>query len=424
MAKISSLSARQIFDSRGNPTVCCTITLDSGETSMAMVPSGASTGEHEAVELRDGDSTAFQGKGVLKACKALLGPIRAILVGKDVEDQYFLDQLMINADGTENKSQFGANAILAASLAIARAAAQHKKIPLYRHIGGINCRRLPVPMLNIINGGVHADSSLEFQEFMVRPHGFSCFKDALKSGVEVFHTLKGLLKEKGYATSVGDEGGFAPNLHSHEEALELIVKAIEKAGYKPGEEISLALDCAASELFNKETNTYHERKKEKRGEKGLVRTAAEYTAYLKGLTEAFPITSIEDGLAENDWDGWKILTKELTSIQNVGDDIFVTNPKFLSRAIEEGVGNAILIKLNQIGSLSETLDTIQMAQKAGYQTIISHRSGETEDTFIADLAVATNSGQIKTGAPSRSDRVAKYNRLLAIEEELNSGALY
>jgi len=424
MAKIEKIEARQILDSRGNPTVWCKVSLDSGDWGEACVPSGASTGEHEALELRDGDMKYYGGKGVLKACAAISGPLQKLLIGQCIDSQEHIDTLMIEADGTENKSRFGANAILGVSLACARAFAWNKRIPLYRAIGGMNAVRIPCPMMNIINGGAHADNSLDIQEFMIRPHGFKRFSDALQAGVEVFHTLKAILKKAGHVTSVGDEGGFAPNLKSHEEALELIVNAIEKAGYKAGKEISLALDSAASELYDAKSKCYIEKKKMIRGEKAIKRTSEEMVDYLKGLVKAFPIDSIEDGLAENDWEGWKILTEKLSSIQLVGDDIFVTNPKFLRRGIENKIANAILIKVNQIGTLTETLETIRMAQSANYKIIISHRSGETPDSFIADLAVATNSGQIKTGAPSRSERVAKYNRLLEIEEELGQAAQF
>jgi len=423
MVKIVSARASEILDSRGNPTVFCAVKTDNGVIGTAAVPSGASTGEHEAVELRDGDPKRYKGKGVLKACANVNGPLQQAVLGADVEDQKRLDTILCEADGTENKSRYGANAILAISLASARARAEVLGIPLYKSLG--TSTRLPIPMLNIINGGVHADSSLDFQEFMIRPKGLPSFHEALRAACEVFHTLKANLKKKGYNVAVGDEGGFAPLLGSHEEGLEMISRAIEEAGYKLGRDISLALDSAASELFDKESGTYIEIKKKAKGENYKRRTAAEMVEYLESLVKSFPIDSIEDGLAENDWDGWKILTQKLGGkIQLVGDDIFVTNPKFLERGIREKVANSILIKVNQIGTLSETFDTMEMARKAGYTTVISHRSGETEDSFIADLAVATGAGQIKTGAPSRSDRVAKYNRLLLIEEELGAAATF
>jgi enolase len=424
MAKITSIRAREILDSRGNPTLFCEVMTDTHDRGYASIPSGASTGKHEALELRDGDPGRYGGKGVLKACDHVNGPLQKLLLGKPVEEQALIDKLMIEADGTENKSKYGANAILGVSMACARAAALVKRIPLYKYLGGIAATRIPVPMMNIINGGVHADSSLDFQEFMIRPHGFSTFSEALRAGVEVFHMLKGSLKQKGYSTAVGDEGGFAPNLSSHEEALDLISESIEKAGYKLKNEISIAMDCAASELYDEEDQLYLEKKRIARKEAGLKRTSQEQIDYLVGLAQSYAIDSIEDGLAENDWEGWKILTKKLGHIQLVGDDIFVTNPKFLKEGIKEGVANAILIKLNQIGTLTETLRTIEMALRANYKAVISHRSGETADTFIADLAVATGVGQIKTGAPSRSDRVEKYNRLLAIEAELGKAAQY
>lgn len=424
MAIITKVAAREILDSRGIPTVACVVTLDSGITGEAFVPSGASVGENEVLELRDHDMKRFQGKGVLKACANISGPIQELLIGKNPKKQAEIDEIMIKADGTENKSQFGANAILAVSLAVARASAASEKMPLFAYLAGDTPVELPCPMLNIINGGAHADNSLDFQEFMIRPHGFSSFSDSLRAGVEVFHVLKGILKKSGHSTSVGDEGGFAPNLRSHEEALQLIVEAIEKAGYKPRKEISIALDCAANELFDKTTNSYVEIKKMRKQEPSITRTSHEQVDYLASLVNAFPIDSIEDGLAEHDWEGWQYLTEKLGFIQIVGDDIFVTNPKFLRRAIKEEVANAILIKVNQIGTLTETLDTIKLAKVHGYKTVISHRSGETEDTFIADLSVGTNAGQIKTGAPSRSERVAKYNRLLQIEAELGSAARF
>lgn len=420
MSTICKIEAREILDSRGNPTVFVRVFTSSGASGAACVPSGASTGSHEALELRDGDKKRFLGKGVLKACGNVMGPIAKALIGKCVCNQAEIDNTMIALDGTETKSVLGANAILGVSLACARAAANVRNIPLYAHIGGINAHRLPCPMLNIINGGAHADSGLEFQEFMIRPHGFENFSTALRAATEVFHTLKSILKKKGYNTSVGDEGGFAPNFSSHEEACEYIVEAIQTAGYAPGKQISIALDCANTELFVADSKKYVEKKSKAH----KAWTGEEMIAYLKTLAARFPIDSIEDGLGEEDWSSWQKLTTELGNIQLVGDDIFVTNPKFLARGIREKVGNAILIKVNQIGTLTETLHTIQLAQRNNFKTVISHRSGETEDSFIADLAVATNAGQIKTGAPSRSDRVAKYNRLLEIEHELGSGACF
>lgn len=416
-AKIQDVDALEILDSRGNPTILTRIVTDTGIVAKASVPSGASTGENEAVELRDGDPRRYQGKGVLKALQSITGPIRDRLIGVSVDNQERVDRLMIELDGTENKSRLGANAILGVSLACARAAAQVKNIPLYASIG--KGKVLPVPMMNIMNGGAHADNSLEFQEFMIRPVGFKTFAESLRAGVEIFHTLKNKLRKKHLTTSVGDEGGFAPNVESHEEALDLIMGAITLAGFKPGRDIMLALDCAASELFDQKTKCYIEKKKQRSETNFGSRTSSEQIAYLAKLVQAYPIDSIEDGLSEHDWEGWKELTQKLgDKVQIVGDDIFVTNISFLERGIREKIANAILIKVNQIGTLTETLAAIALAQKNGYKTIISHRSGETEDSFIADLAVASSSGQIKTGAPSRSDRVAKYNRLLEIEQEL------
>lgn len=425
MALIQSVKGREILDSRGNPTVEVEITTDQHITAKAAVPSGASTGEHEALELRDGDLSYYSGKGVLKAVAHVNGPLAQLLIGQPVCNQDMLDQLMILADGTENKSHFGANAILGISLALARAGAATTGLPLYRYIGGCHSSLLPCPMMNIINGGAHADNTLDFQEFMIRPIGAAHFREALRWGVETFHALKGLLKQKKHVTAVGDEGGFAPQLRSNEEAFDLILSAIEKAGFRPGADITLALDCAASEFYDKETQHYIEKKKKQNQEDFTKRTSHEQIDYLEKLCSQYPIDSIEDGLAEWDWSGWQLLTQKLgKKIQLVGDDIFVTNPKFLMKGIEQGIGNAILIKVNQIGTLSETLETIQLAQSHGYATIISHRSGETEDSFIADIAVATNAGQIKTGSLSRSDRVAKYNRLLEIELQLGSSARY
>lgn len=425
MSYVRSVKGRQILDSRGNPTVEVELTTDQNVMVKASVPSGASTGLHEAVELRDGDPQKYFGKGVLKAIANLNGPIAQILVGEHVCDQERLDRLMIQADGTENKGRFGANAILAASLALARAGALTTKLPLYRYIGGTHACILPCPMMNIINGGAHADNSLDFQEFMIRPTGAPNFHEAVRWGTEIFHTLKSILKKAGHITSVGDEGGFAPNLSSNEEALDLIMMAIEKAGYRPGAEVSLALDCAASEFYDKAGHRYYEKKKKQMNQEYAERAAEEQIAYLTGLCETYPIDSIEDALAEEDWAGWRLLTERLgKKIQIVGDDIFVTNPKFLQKGIDMGAANAILIKVNQIGTLTETLETIRLAQTNRYATIISHRSGETEDSIIADICVAANAGQIKTGSLSRSERVAKYNRLLAIEAGLEQSAIY
>lgn len=419
MSMIAAVRARQILDSRGNPTVEAELFTEAGVMGRACVPSGASTGEHEACEMRDGDKSHYVGKGVLKAVQNVNEEIapRITESGLDASDQISIDNLLIELDGTENKTKLGANAILAVSLAAARAAAQEANLPLYRYLGGAYARTLPVPMMNVINGGAHADNSLDFQEFMLCPHGFSCFSDALRAGAEVFHTLKKVLSEQGHVTAVGDEGGFAPNLKSNEEALQLLMKAIEKAGYKPGEQISFALDVAASSFFkNGKYNLTGE---------GTVKTSEEMIEIYSQLSNKYPIVSIEDGLDENDWDGFKKLTTALgNKIQLVGDDLFVTNAKLLAKGIEKGIANSILIKVNQIGTLTETLKTIELAKIHGYTTMISHRSGETEDTFIADLAVATNSGQIKTGSASRTDRIAKYNQLLRIEEELGSNGIY
>lgn len=425
MAYINTVKAISILDSRGNPTVEVTITTSDHVTASAAVPSGASTGTHEAVELRDNDPHRYCGKGVETAVAHVNGPIAEILLGEHVFDQTRLDQKMIQGDGTENKSRFGANAILGASLALARAGALTAKIPLYRYLGGCHAHILPIPMMNILNGGAHADNSLDFQEFMIRPIGAPTFSEAIRWGTEVFHSLKKLLKERGHMTSVGDEGGFAPNLDSNEEALDLIILAIEMAGYKPGKEISLALDCAASEFYDTLTQSYIEKKRKKKGDRFIERSSEEQVAYLEELVKKYPIDSIEDGLHEEDWNGWKKLTERLgDKIQIVGDDLFVTNPKYLKRGIAESAANAILIKVNQIGTLTETLETIRIANEAGFSSVISHRSGETEDSFIADIAVGTNSGQIKTGSLSRSDRIAKYNRLLKIEAELGTSAVY
>jgi enolase len=425
MSYIRSVKATQILDSRGNPTVQVTLTTDKDVMAIASVPSGASTGEHEAVELRDEDPARYFGKGVEQAVAHVNGPIAQILVGEHVFDQTRLDLMMIKADGTENKSRFGANAILGASLALARAGASTARLPLYRYIGGCHTYILPCPMMNVINGGAHADNSLDFQEFMIRPVGAASFHEAVRWGAEIFHTLKKVLKADGHITAVGDEGGFAPNLGSNEEAIELILTAIEKAGYKPQSQVTLALDCAASEFYQKSSGKYIEKKKMLRKQPYAERSSAEQVDYLAELCRKYPIDSIEDGLDENDWEGWKLLSQKLNKqVQLVGDDLFVTNPKFLKRGIDEEIANAILIKVNQIGTLTETMETIRLAHTHGYAAIISHRSGETEDSFIADIAVATNAGQIKTGSLSRTDRVAKYNRLLNIEEGLGKCARY
>lgn len=424
MPVIKHIDALEILDSRGNPTLQVSVTTDTGSTGLASVPSGASTGENEAVELRDKDKNRYFGKGVTKAVANVMGPLTALLIGKDIFDQIRIDQAMIEADGTPNKAKFGANSILAISLAAAKAAANELDMPLYRYIGGLHAHVLPCPMMNILNGGVHADNMLEFQEFMIRPIGAPTFKEAVRWGAEIFHTLKALLLEGGHATAVGDEGGFAPNLASNEAALDFILKAIEKAGFKTNQ-VTIALDCAASSFYDKSEGRYVEMKKKKKGQQYNARTAEEQVLYLSSLCDKYPIDSIEDGLDENDWSGWKLLTEKLgKKVQIVGDDLFVTNTKFLKKGISQGIANAILIKLNQIGTLTETLDTIELAKQNGYATIISHRSGETSDTTIADLAVATNSGQIKTGALSRSDRISKYNRLLMIEDQLRSSSIY
>jgi len=418
MAYIRSVKALEILDSRGNPTLAVMLTTDQDITATASVPSGASTGENEAVELRDGNGR-YGGKGVELAKAHVMGPIAQILVGEHVFDQSRLDKLMVEADGTPNKSRLGANAILGASLALARAGALTARLPLYRYIGGTDTNFLPCPMMNIINGGAHADNLIDFQEFMIRPHGAPTFKEAVRWGAEIFHSLKKLLKEEGHITAVGDEGGFAPNFSTDEEVLDLILLAIEKAGYKPGSQVSLALDCAASEFYDQLSNTYIEKKKKKSKLPHRERTIQEQVAYLEQLVSKYPIDSIEDGLSEHDWHGWQILTQKLGhKVQLVGDDIFVTNPRFLKRGFDMHIANSILIKLNQIGTLTETMQTIRLAQCHGYAAIVSHRSGETEDSFIADLAVGAGTGQIKTGSLSRTDRVAKYNRLLNIEAGL------
>lgn len=420
MPIITHLQAREVLDSRGNPTVEVEVFTDSGAFGRAIVPSGASTGEYEAVELRDGDKERYLGKGVLKAVDNVNNIIAAELEENfSVLDQVGIDHAMIELDGTENKGNLGANAILGVSIAVAHAAADYLDVPLYQYLGGFNAKQLPVPMMNIVNGGEHADNNVDIQEFMVMPVGAESFRHALRMGAEIFHSLKAVLKEAGLNTAVGDEGGFAPNLKSNEEALSTIMTAIERAGYKAGEEVLLAMDVAASELFNKEDGKYH-----LAGE-GVVKTSEEMVAWYEELCEKYPIVSIEDGLDENDWAGHKLLTEKLgKTVQLVGDDLFVTNTEKLSQGIEQGVGNSILVKVNQIGTLTETFDAIEMAKRAGYTAVISHRSGESEDVTIADIAVATNAGQIKTGAPSRSDRVAKYNQLLRIEDQLDTTAQY
>jgi enolase len=422
--KIQSVHGREILDSRGNPTVEADVILEGGVRGRAAVPSGASTGEHEALELRDGDKARYLGKGVLKAVAHVNGEIAKAVVGLDAGDQKALDRRMLDADGTPNKGKLGANAILAVSMAGARAAAAGLGQPLYKYLakyssaGGANT--LPVPMMNILNGGAHADNSVDLQEFMVMPVGAASFHEALRWGVEVFHHLKAVLKKNGYSTSVGDEGGFAPNLKSNAEALERVLEAITAAGYKPGEQIAIALDPAASEFYDRAGKKYVFKKSDK-----SARSSEQMVEYLADLARRYPIVSIEDGLAEDDWDGWKVLTKELGGkLQLVGDDIFVTNPEIFARGIREKIGNAILIKLNQIGTVTETIEAVEMARKAGYASVVSHRSGETEDTFIADLVVGLGTGQIKTGSASRTDRIAKYNQLLRIEEELGGAAKF
>lgn len=424
MSYIRSIKAEEILDSRGSPTLEVIITTDKDVMAKASVPSGASTGEFEALELRDDDPSRYAGKGVQLAVNHVNGPIAQVLVGEHVFDQERLDHLMIVGDGTDNKSRWGANAILGASLALARAGASTARLPLYRYIGGAHTNVLPCPMMNIINGGAHADNCIEFQEFMIRPHGAPSFREAVRWGAEIFNTLKKLLKAEGLATSVGDEGGFAPDFDSSEAALDFIMLAIEKAGYRPGEQITLALDCAASELWEPATGLYVEKKLRQRKKTFAERTSEEQVAYLKQLCANYPIDSIEDALDQNDWAGWKHLTDQLKHVQIVGDDIFVTNSKFLRKGIDMGVANAILVKLNQIGTLTETLETIRLAHTHGYAAVISHRSGETEDSFIADLSVAVNAGQIKTGSLCRTDRVAKYNRLINIEAGLGPCAVY
>jgi len=428
-SKITRVHARQVLDSRGNPTVEADVLLESGAFGRAAVPSGASTGEHEALELRDGDKSKYLGKGVLKAVANVNSEIAKAVIGTDAADQRALDHKMITLDGTPTKSRLGANAVLAVSMAAARAAAVAVKQPLYKYLSRYStdssANLLPVPMMNILNGGAHADSSVDFQEFMAMPVGAASFSEALRWGVEVFHALKAALKKHGYSTAVGDEGGFAPSCKSNEEAIQIVLEAITAAGYKPGEQISIALDPAASEFYDKASGKYVFKKSDK-----SVHSSAEMAAYWTSWVEKYPIVSLEDGMAEDDWSGWKALTQNVGSktskkkIQLVGDDLFVTNTERLSRGINEGIANSILIKLNQIGSVTETIDAIELARKAGYNSVISHRSGETEDTFIADLAVATAAGQIKTGSGSRTDRIAKYNQLLRIEEELDGAARF
>jgi len=420
MSYIETIHARQILDSRGNPTVEVDVVTESGVVGRAAVPSGASTGSHEAVELRDGDKKRYMGKGVLKAVENVNARIAEEIVGVSVFEQTLIDRIMMEIDGTPNKGKLGANAILGVSLAVARAAAAEAGQPLYRYVGGVNANTLPVPMMNILNGGSHADNSIDFQEFMVMPVGADTFSEALHMGATVFHTLKKVLHDKKMSTNVGDEGGFAPNLKSNEEAIEVVLKAIEQAGYKPGKDIFIALDPAASEFYDAKTKLYHFKKSS--GKKLKPQEMAEYWT---NWTKKYPIISIEDGMAEDDWAGWKTLTEKVgKKIQLVGDDLFVTNVKILQEGIDKGIANAILIKVNQIGSLTETIDAVNLAKKNAYKSIMSHRSGETEDSTIADLAVALNTGQIKTGSASRSDRMAKYNQLLRIEEELGDVALF
>ena len=419
MPYIVDVYAREVLDSRGNPTVEVEVTTESGAFGRAIVPSGASTGEHEAVELRDNDQNRYLGKGVLKAVENVNEIIAPEILGYDVTDQLLIDKMMIELDGTHNKSKLGANAILAVSIAVAKAAANYYDIPLYRYFGGFSAHQLPTPMMNILNGGAHADWCIDIQEIMIMPVGAKTFKDALRMGAEVFHSLKSVLKCKNCNTAVGDEGGYAPNLESNEAALEAVMEAIKKAGYEPGKDVLLAMDVASSEFYNTATKKYVLKSEKKE------LTAEEMVNFYEQLVKKYPIISIEDGLDENDWEGWKVLTKRLgKKVQLVGDDLFVTNPKRLSRGIEQGVANSILIKVNQIGTLTETFEAVEMAKRAGYTAIISHRSGESEDTTIADIAVALNAGQIKTGSASRTDRIAKYNQLLRIEDELDKAAYY
>lgn len=420
MSIIVDIHARQILDSRGNPTVEVDVLTEDGHLGRAIVPSGASTGVHEAVELRDGDKSKYLGKGVTKAVDNVINNIKEVLIGEDVTEQNLIDSTMIELDGTANKGNLGANAILGVSLACARAGAAATNQSLYRYVGGVNANTLPVPMMNILNGGSHADNSIDFQEFMIMPFGADTFSEALRMGVEVFHHLKNVLKSKGYSTNVGDEGGFAPNIKSNEEAIETVLKAIETAGYKPGQDIWIAMDAAASEFYKKDEKVYHFHKSD-----GRKLSSDEMAAYWASWVEKYPIVSIEDGMDEDDWAGWKALTEKTgTNIQLVGDDLFVTNTQRLAQGISQGIANSILIKVNQIGSLTETINAVNLATRNGYTSVMSHRSGETEDTTIADLAVALNTGQIKTGSASRTDRIAKYNQLLRIEEELGDMAYY
>ena len=420
MPYITDVYAREVIDSRGNPTIEVEVYTESGAFGRAMVPSGASTGEHEAVELRDGDKTRFLGKGVLQAVQNVNEVIAEEVIGMDVTQQVAIDRLMIELDGTHNKGKLGANAILAVSMAVAHAAADYVGLPLYLYLGGFNAKQLPLPMMNIINGGSHADSGIDFQEFMVMPVGAQSFTEAVRMGAEIFHNLKKVLTSRGYNTAVGDEGGFAPKCKGVEEALDMIMEAITKAGYKPGEEVRIALDCAASEFYDKDANVYN---MTRQGQLGY--TSEDMVKYFEQLVEKYPIVSIEDGLDENDWDGWQLMTSRLgDKLQIVGDDLFVTNTDFLAKGIEMNVSNSIFIKVNQIGTLTETFEAIEMAKRAGFTAVISHRSGETEDVTIADIAVATNAGQIKTGSMSRTDRVAKYNPLLRIVDELGDTAVF
>lgn len=420
MSTISSIHARQILDSRGNPTVEVDVTTEDGHFGRAAVPSGASTGKHEAVELRDNDKSVYMGRGVIQAVNNVNEIIAEELIGWDVKDQAGIDKYLIELDGTENKGKLGANATLAVSMAVAKAAADEANLPLYRYLGGVNATTLPVPLMNIVNGGVHADNKIDFQEFMIVPVGAPTFSEGLRWGVEIFHHLKSVLKKKGYSTNVGDEGGFAPEIQSNEEAIETVMQAIVAAGYKPGEQIGIALDAASSEMFNDADKTYKFYKSS-----GKVITSDEMVAFWAEWCKKYPIVSIEDGMAEDDWEGWKKLTEAVGStVQLVGDDLFVTNVKRLKTGIDQQIANSILIKVNQIGTVTETIDAVNMAHKAGYTSIMSHRSGETEDVTIADLAVALNCGQIKTGSASRTDRMAKYNQLLRIEEELDNVAYY
>ena len=418
MSAIVDIVGREVLDSRGNPTVECDVLLESGIMGRAAVPSGASTGSREAIELRDGDAKRYGGKGVLKAVEHINTEISEAVLGLDASEQAFLDKTLLELDGTENKSRLGANAMLAVSMAVARAAAEESGLPLYRYFGGMNGRQLPVPMMNVINGGAHANNTLDLQEFMIIPVGAPSFREALRWGAEVFHALKKIINDKGMSTAVGDEGGFAPSVENHEAAIQLILQAIEAAGYTAGTQIAIGLDCAASEFFKDGQYVLE-------GEGGLKLSAQQWTDMLATWVDKYPIISIEDGMAEGDWDGWKILTERLAkNVQLVGDDLFVTNTKILKEGIDKGIGNSILIKINQIGTLTETFAAIEMAKRAGYTAVISHRSGETEDSTIADIAVGTNAGQIKTGSLSRSDRMAKYNQLLRIEEDLGDMAQY